>query len=130
MVSLSSLKCPTFRTSSSKLMTSTFLPTLPTRLPRVESSSMSRATLLWPAIPSRAQRGLEEIVFSIVNECNFELAKSAPIDERVPFLESPTKKAIDLICEMKQRPRLIKTHLPLSLLPVGIEKHCTVSQSF
>ena len=104
-----------------------FFPTLlKNTLKRCLNFKYESGDIIVASYPKSGTTWTQEIVFSIVNECNFELAKSAPIDERVPFLESPTKKAIDLIYEMKQRPRLIKTHLPLSLLPVGIEKHCKV----
>ena len=51
---------------------------------------------------------------------NVEKAKSTSIDERFPYLEylSPGLEAISNL----PSPRLIKTHMPLKLLPKDINK--------
>lgn len=51
----------------------------------------------------------------MVNNCDFEKAKSESIENRSPFFEypSPGLKQIDKI----PSPRIIKTHLPMNFLP-------------
>uniref|UniRef100_A0A0B7B115 Sulfotransferase domain-containing protein n=1 Tax=Arion vulgaris TaxID=1028688 RepID=A0A0B7B115_9EUPU len=58
---------------------------------------------------------LQEIVYLIVNDADFKTASEIKIEDRFPYFEYifPGKKSIDKMVS----PRLIKTHLPLSLLP-------------
>ncbi|CAG5133812.1 unnamed protein product [Candidula unifasciata] len=67
------------------------------------------------SFPKAGTTWLQEIVYLIVNDANFEAASQATIDERFPYFEFvyPGKKAISQM----PSPRLIKSHLPLSLLP-------------
>lgn len=70
---------------------------------------------------------LQEIVYLIQNDCNFEQAKSKPIDERIPYLEFPTP-GLEYINNMtNESPRLLKTHMPLCFLPENIDKDCKVN---
>ena len=63
----------------------------------------------------------QEMVWQIVNKCDFERGK-LPLFERFPFLEIDTlikDRPLDILdnLEKQEGQRLIKTHLPLSLLP-------------
>ena len=61
----------------------------------------------------------------IVNDCDFTTAKAKSIEERVPYLEFPMP-GITYVKKMTDKPRLIKTHFPLSFLPDNIDKQCKV----
>lgn len=63
---------------------------------------------------------VQEIVYLIQTNLNFQTAKEVSIENRFPYLEYhyPGLKVIN---EMKS-PRLIKTHLPLTLLPEEIKQ--------
>ncbi|BFZ24860.1 hypothetical protein BsWGS_27898 [Bradybaena similaris] len=67
------------------------------------------------SFPKAGTTWLQEIVYLIVNNGNFEAASQTNIDERFPYFEFivPGMKAISQM----PSPRLIKSHLPLSLLP-------------
>ena len=77
------------------------------------------------SFPKSGTTWLQEIVFLICNDCDFEKAKSKSIEERVPFIEYPMP-GIEFIKKMPERPRLIKTHLPLCLLPDKLDETCKV----
>ncbi|XP_049841721.1 luciferin sulfotransferase-like [Schistocerca gregaria] len=67
----------------------------------------------------------QEMVWLLMNDCDLEKAKQTPLTERFPFLEITSvtpnlsvkvPHSIDQVQSMKS-PRLIKSHLPLELLP-------------
>ncbi|XP_071114288.1 sulfotransferase 1C2-like [Haliotis cracherodii] len=65
--------------------------------------------------PKAGTTWLQEIVYLIANDLDFEKARSKILEERFPYLEfvNPGMKAISKM----ESPRFIKTHLPPSLLP-------------
>ncbi|XP_046549124.1 sulfotransferase 1C2A-like [Haliotis rubra] len=65
--------------------------------------------------PKAGTTWLQEIVYLIANDLDFEKAWSKILEERFPYLEfvNPGLKAISSM----ESPRFIKTHLPPSLLP-------------
>ncbi|CAC5422225.1 unnamed protein product [Mytilus coruscus] len=63
---------------------------------------------------------MQEVVFLINSNMDLEKAKTVSIDDRFPYLEHPTP-GHDAIATVPS-PRLIKTHLPLKLLPEEIRK--------
>lgn len=71
---------------------------------------------------------VQELVFLIQNDCDFETAKSKTIEERSPFFEYPSP-GLNVIKNMKST-RIIKTHLPIELLPDDIEKNSKVKFFF
>lgn len=58
---------------------------------------------------------MQEIVYLIATDFDYESAGSATIEDRFPYLEYPIPglKAISAMSS----PRFIKSHLPFSLLP-------------
>lgn len=95
-------------------------------LDQVKRFKYDESDIFIASYPKSGTTWTEEIVYSIVNDGDFALAKSKPLNERVPYLEFPVM-GIDLIDQLADvRPRLIKTHLPLSFLPDGIENDCKV----
>ena len=58
---------------------------------------------------------MSEIVWLLTNNLDFESARSRSISERFPYLEWPTP-GLNSIAHSSQNPRLIKTHLPVSIL--------------
>jgi hypothetical protein len=72
--------------------------------------------------PKTGTTWVQEIVYLIKNDCNFNKAKETKIDERFPFFEVgfPSEKNLNNL----ESPRFIKTHLPIELLPNDINKKC------
>lgn len=71
---------------------------------------------VWIAsFPKAGTTWVQEIVYLISSDLDFTKANTINIDERCPYFEFivPGKKAISVL----PSPRLIKTHLPFSLLP-------------
>lgn len=60
----------------------------------------------------------QEMCWLILNGLNFKKARATDIEERSPFLEFNLENV--KLCEKLQRPRLIKTHQPIQLLPKDI----------
>ena len=63
---------------------------------------------------------LQEIVYLISSDYDFDKAKAATIEDRFPYLEFPYP-GLKVLTE-KPSPRFIKTHLPFSLLPKQVEE--------
>ena len=58
---------------------------------------------------------VQEIVYLLKNNLNFEKAKEKVLEDRFPYLEYPYPGIHSV--EKMPSPRLIKTHLPLDFLP-------------
>jgi hypothetical protein len=76
------------------------------------------------SFPKSGTTWIQEIVYLIVNDCNFVKAKSKSIEDRMPFIDYPNP-GINAIKNLTS-PRIIKTHLPKPFLPEDIEKKCKV----
>jgi hypothetical protein len=74
--------------------------------------------------PKSGTTWIQEMVYVIRHDCNFDKAYAEVLDTRVPFLEFPLP-GIDFINKMES-PRSFKTHYPLSLLPENIENKSKV----
>ncbi|XP_067947015.1 3-beta-hydroxysteroid sulfotransferase-like [Watersipora subatra] len=70
--------------------------------------------------PKSGTTWLSEIVYNIVHGLNFTEAQSLPLDERVPYLEWVHTDSSTLAAMSPSYPRVIKSHLPLSLIPPKI----------
>lgn len=72
------------------------------------------------SFPKTGTTWLQEIVYLIASDLNFEGAAAKNIEDRFPYLEFiwPGISSI----EKMQSPRFIKTHLPYSLLPPDIKE--------
>ncbi|XP_077595636.1 sulfotransferase 1C1-like isoform X2 [Stigmatopora nigra] len=86
--------------------------------------------LLIASYPKSGTTWTQEIVDLLLHNGNVESCRQAPITTRNPFLELSTKissqTGLELLEEMDP-PRVIKTHLPFQLVPVGIwENKCKV----
>ncbi|XP_049615528.1 sulfotransferase 1A1-like [Syngnathus scovelli] len=84
--------------------------------------------LLIVSFPKSGTTWTQEIVDLLLHNGDAESARRAPIVKRQAFLESPSfllkQSSLDLLKEMTP-PRVIKTHLPLQLCPVGFwENKC------
>lgn len=71
------------------------------------------------SFPKTGTTWVQEIVYLIANNLDFETAESLTLETRFPFLEFiyPGIKSINKL----PSPRFIKTHLPLPLLPKSIQ---------
>lgn len=58
---------------------------------------------------------MSEIVWLLTNNLDYETARKVGIGDRFPYLEWPTP-GIKSIADSHKNPRLIKTHLPVSIL--------------
>ncbi|KAM9461976.1 sulfotransferase 1C1-like [Clarias gariepinus] len=86
--------------------------------------------LLISTYPKAGTTWIQEIVDLLLHNGDAEICKRAPTPVRSPFLEvhfpPPVPSGLDIIKTM-QPPRLIKTHLPIHLVPEGFwENKCKV----
>ncbi|KAG7325414.1 hypothetical protein KOW79_011730 [Hemibagrus wyckioides] len=86
--------------------------------------------LLISTYPKSGTTWVQEIVDLLRNNGDDEICKRAPTTERSPFLEvhypPPIPSGLDLLKKVKP-PRVIKTHLPIQLVPKGFwENKCKV----
>ncbi|XP_062859336.1 sulfotransferase 1B1-like [Trichomycterus rosablanca] len=86
--------------------------------------------LLIATYPKAGTTWTQEIVDLLLHDGDAEVCKRAPTDARIPFLESqyppPIPSGLDRLKTMKP-PRVIKTHLPIQLVPKGFwENKCKV----
>ncbi|GAA6082600.1 sulfotransferase 1 family member D1-like isoform X1 [Tachysurus ichikawai] len=86
--------------------------------------------LLISTYPKSGTTWVQEIVDLLLHNGDHEICKRAPTTVRSPFLEvhypPPIPSGLDLLKTMKP-PRVIKTHLPIQLVPEGFwENKCKV----
>lgn len=86
--------------------------------------------LLIATYPKAGTTWTQEIVDLLLHNGDAEACKRAPTPVRSPFLEiippPPVPKGLDLLKKMDP-PRVIKTHLPIQLVPTGFwENKCKV----
>ncbi|XP_035259944.1 sulfotransferase 1C1-like isoform X2 [Anguilla anguilla] len=86
--------------------------------------------ILISTYPKAGTTWTQEIVDLLLHNGDTEACKRGPIVMRSPFLEifspPPIPSGLDLLCKMSP-PRLIKTHLPIQLVPEGFwENKCKV----
>lgn len=75
------------------------------------------------SFPKTGTTWIQEIVYLITNKLDVAKAKEQTLESRFPYLEF-IYPGMNAIKKMKS-PRLIKTHLPLDLLPPSVrEKNC------
>ena len=89
-----------------------------------KSMTVRKSDIWVVTFPKSGTTWMQELVWQVVNNCDFDKGKKTTLDERFPCLEM--QKALgkhfqgvsvgDPIDEMSD-PRLIKSHMPLSLLP-------------
>lgn len=88
------------------------------------------ADLLIATYPKAGTTWTQEIVDLLLHNGDTEICRRAPIAVRIPFLEiyspPPIPSGLDLLKTMAP-PRVIKTHLPVQLVPPGFwENKCKV----
>ncbi|XP_031416444.1 sulfotransferase 1C2 isoform X1 [Clupea harengus] len=86
--------------------------------------------LLISTYPKAGTTWTQEIVDLLLNNGDADVSKRAPIPVRIPFLEifspPPIPSGLDLLQDMDP-PRVIKTHLPIQLVPEGFwDSKCKV----
>nr|AAX59994.1 Sult1 isoform 6 [Danio rerio] len=86
--------------------------------------------LLISTYPKAGTTWTQEIVDLLLNNGDAQVCKRAPTAVRIPFLEicapPPIPSGLELLKQMKP-PRVIKTHLPIQLVPVGFwQNKCKV----
>ncbi|XP_076133095.1 sulfotransferase family 1, cytosolic sulfotransferase 5 [Alosa pseudoharengus] len=97
---------------------------------RVERFRADPGDLLIATYPKAGTTWTQEIVDLLLNHNDFDKCKRAPTHERMPFLEmtspNPTLSGITKL-ETMDPPRVIKTHLPIQLVPTTFwEAGCKV----
>jgi len=80
----------------------------------IESFEFRDEDILITSFPKTGVTWLQEIVWLIANDLDFNTAKSQYITQRFPYLEFPTPGIKSI--ERLKSPRFIKTHLTPSLL--------------
>ena len=88
--------------------------------------------------PKNGTTWIAELVWNVMNNVDLDDAKAVSLLKRVPFIESPVlQDAVDdalqpsdiheiKLMETMPSPRILKTHLPLCLLPTGLLNECKV----
>ncbi|XP_066578063.1 cytosolic sulfotransferase 1 isoform X1 [Amia ocellicauda] len=96
----------------------------------VEKFSAKPDDILIATYPKAGTTWVSHMLDQIYFGENSETLKSLPVYERVPFLEMCAPKhmpGVELIENMTSSPRLIKTHLPVQLVPKSFwEQNCRV----
>jgi hypothetical protein len=113
-----------FKTKFYKIKDFYFPEDLITSLKEIKEFKTRKEDVWVTSFPKSGTTWLQEIVYLIMNDCDFEKAKSKTIDERSPFIEFPTP-GIKYINNLES-PRIIKTHLPIEFLPDDIENKSKV----
>ncbi|KAK7106894.1 hypothetical protein V1264_014920 [Littorina saxatilis] len=72
------------------------------------------------SFPKAGTTWLQEIVYLICNDFDYEKAQATTIEDRFPFLEFPYP-GVKVVAQSPP-PRFIKTHLPFSLLPKQLDE--------
>jgi len=96
------------------------LDSICTNWDRVEKFKAYPEDLLIATYPKAGTTWTQEIVDLILNDGDVEKARRAPTHHRMPFLEmSAPNPALSGITRLEQMapPRVIKTHLPIQLVP-------------
>ncbi|KAI1291859.1 Sulfotransferase 1E1 [Halotydeus destructor] len=85
---------------------------------KIQKFKFREDDIVLTSFPKTGTTWLQEIVYLIQSDLNYEQASQKTIHERFPFLEFPTPGMATI--EKMAPPRLIKTHLPPSLLFEGL----------
>ncbi|KAL4714520.1 hypothetical protein ACJJTC_006566 [Scirpophaga incertulas] len=123
--------------------------------PKIYNFSLRPDDIWIVTFPKSGTTWVQELVWMVANDCDYEGSDKTPLTTRFPFLEASmfynNKFGRDLaeeysksddkqkqllaavykrsnvdICDKKPSPRFIKTHLPLSLLPPALLNTCKV----
>ncbi|KAL4719856.1 hypothetical protein ACJJTC_011244 [Scirpophaga incertulas] len=89
--------------------------------PKIYNFSLRPDDIWVVTFPKSGTTWVQELVWMVANDCDYEGSDKTPLTTRYPFLESNVD-----ICDKKPSPRFIKTHLPLSLLPPALLNTCKV----
>lgn len=97
---------------------------------KVENFQASKEDLLIATYPKSGTTWIQEVVDQILNVGDAEKCKRAPTQVRMPFLEMVPTDGVPIgltILETMDPPRVIKTHLPIQLVPQSFwEAGCKV----
>jgi len=86
---------------------------------------VNKEDILLVSFPKCGTTWLQEIMFLILSDCDFDKVKDVIIDDRVPAIEWP--ECTFKVLQERPSPRILKTHIPYSLLPGGdVKKQCKI----
>ncbi|XP_018582881.1 sulfotransferase 1 family member D1-like [Scleropages formosus] len=92
----------------------------------ISSFNPDPSDILISTYPKAGTTWTQEIVDLLLHKGDAEACKRAPTVVRIPFLEivtpPPIPSGLELLSQMKP-PRVIKTHLPIQLVPEGFWKN-------
>jgi len=81
------------------------------KLKEIQSIEFNRNDIICSSFPKSGTTLLQELIFIIENDFNFDLAKKKDLSERFRFLEWPNTNLKDLSRQSNQKQRFFKTHL-------------------
>jgi len=96
---------------------------------RIQNLEVTKEDIWVVTYPRSGTTWTQEMIWNILNGCNFDSAKKVDIDQKFFFLDMDWLGDSEYItaCEAaKGQRRLIKSHLPLSLLPPTLLTTCRV----
>ncbi|KAL3314915.1 hypothetical protein Ciccas_006459 [Cichlidogyrus casuarinus] len=76
---------------------------------------MTKQDVIVASFPKSGTTWLSEIVYLLTNNLDFKAAQSENLEWRVPYIEYVWPPKVELLS--RPEPRILKTHLPLDLLP-------------
>ena len=98
-------------------------PHFPKFWPIIKNFPVREDDIFIATFPKSGTTWLQLIVYLLMSE-DFESIKTTPIDYSVPFLEMPRPITEETLNKLSNRPgpRIMKTHLPVCLLPSQVGK--------
>ena len=87
--------------------------------PQIRNFPIEEGDVFIASYPKSGTTWMQHLTYLVMTQ-DFDGANSIPVDVRAPFIEFPRPPTHDTLDELAKRPkpRLLKTHLPVNLLPL------------
>ncbi|CAH1776858.1 unnamed protein product [Owenia fusiformis] len=85
-------------------------------LEAIPNMELYKDDVIVAGFPKTGGGWLQEITYLVLNDANTEAANATPSFQRIPFIETLSKENL-LGLKNAQRPKILKTHLPMRMIP-------------